>query len=131
MRERFREFMVGRYGPDQLNIVLFVCALAARLIATVSGLFLFSLLSYMLMIMAFFRMLSRNIQKRRAENDVFLRFWGPFRHKFRSYKDRAAGSREYKFFRCPNCKNMLRVPKGKGRIQVTCPKCGERFEKKS
>ena len=131
MRQRFREFMVGRYGPDQLNIVLFVCALASGLLATFTVIPLFSLVSYVLMITALFRMFSRNIAKRRAENDVFLRYWGPFRHKMRSYKDRAAGSREYKFFRCPNCKNMLRVPKGKGRIQVTCPKCGERFEKKS
>ena len=131
MRERFRNFMVGRYGPDQLNVALFIAALILEILGSLFRFFLFSLIAYALLIFAVYRMFSRNIVKRRAENDVFLRYWGPFRHKASGFKERMASRKDYKFFRCPNCKNMLRVPRGKGRIQVTCPKCGERFEKRS
>ncbi|MBQ5503975.1 MAG: hypothetical protein IIT95_02655, partial [Oscillospiraceae bacterium] len=72
-----------------------------------------------------------NIRKRRAENDKFIKYWWPFKTKAQNFFRRIKDSRKYKFFRCPSCKNRLRVPRGKGKIKVTCPKCGERFQKKT
>ena len=131
IRNWLRNFMIGRYGVDQLYIALFITSIVISLLSGIPGLGLLSILSYICLGYAVFRMLSRNITKRRRENDVFLRYWWPVRHKittkFRQFKSR----KTHKFFKCPGCKNMLRVPKGKGKIQITCPKCGERFEKKS
>ena len=78
-----------------------------------------------------FRFLSRNIAKRRAENDRFLMFWGPFKQKVRRSIQKFRDRKNYKFFHCPACRNVLRVPRGKGKIQITCPKCGERFIRKT
>ena len=123
--------MIGRYGPDQLYLALFILALILGVLATTFDLYFLLLVSYALLIFAIYRFFSRNIVKRRAENDVFLRYWAPIRLKIRRYRERLKSSKTHKFFKCPNCKNVLRVPRGKGRIQITCPKCGQRFEKKS
>jgi predicted RNA-binding Zn-ribbon protein involved in translation (DUF1610 family) len=87
--------------------------------------------SYVILALALFRMLSRNIPRRRAENDVFIRYWWPIRTKANRAVANVKHRKEYKFFECPSCGNTLRVPKGKGRLQITCPKCGERFIKKT
>ena len=131
MRRRFSDFMLGRYGPDQLYFALFVIAILLGLLSSITRFYILSLLSYLILIFARYRFFSRNIVKRRAENDVFLRYWGPVRYRFRRFKERLKSRKTHKFFKCPNCKNVLRVPKGKGKIQITCPRCGERFERKS
>ena len=130
MRDRLRNFMIGRYGPDQLCVAIFVVSLILRIISGTNG-GIVGIASYILLIYGFFRFLSRNIQARRRENDVFLRYWGPVRYKLKTAMNRFKSRKTHKFFTCPNCKNTLRVPRGKGKIQITCPKCGERFERKS
>jgi len=129
MREKFRNFMIGRYGPDQLYVALFAAAMAAGLLGSLTRLGFFMMLSYFILLIAVYRFFSKNILRRRAENDVFLRYLGPAKYRLRRTSERLKSSRTHKFFKCPNCKNTLRVPRGKGRIQITCPKCGERFEK--
>lgn len=131
IRNWLRNFMIGRYGPDQFYFALFIGALLFSLLSAIPGLALLSVISYALLIYAVFRMLSRNIAKRRRENDVFLRYWWPIRYKITSRVLRFKSRKTHKFFKCPGCKNVLRVPKGKGKIQITCPKCGERFERKT
>jgi LSD1 subclass zinc finger protein len=127
--------MIGRYGPDHLNTALIVVAVLFGLIgrtARLSSLFVFS---YLPLFLALFRMLSRNIPARRAENDRFLRFYWPIRTKVvgrvKNLSLRIKSRKTHKFFRCPSCRNLLRIPRGKGKVQVTCPKCGERFIKKT
>ena len=131
IRGWIRNFMIGRYGPDHLNIFIMITAMVLAVVSTLTGWPVLSFLSYALLIYATFRWLSRNITARRRENDKFLKYWWPvrqwFMHKYVRFKE----SKSYAFFKCPACKNTLRVPKGKGRIQITCPKCGERFEKKT
>ncbi len=127
----FRNFMMGRYGPDQLCFFTLALSFIFNLIAGIFGLWPLSILAYLLLIITLFRFLSRNVLKRRAENDKFIKYWWPFKTRVSSFFRRLKDSRKYKFFRCPSCKNRLRVPRGKGKIQVTCPKCGERFKKKS
>ena len=131
IRGWLRNFMVGRYGPDQLYIALFLFAVVLGIVANILGWNILSLFSYAALIYAMFRFLSRNIEKRRAENDRFLRFWWPVRQGISGRIKRLKSRKTHKFFKCPGCQNVLRVPKGKGKVQITCPKCGERFERKT
>lgn len=131
IRNWLRNFMVGRYGPDQLFIAIFTVAVILSIISRITSWGIVLLLSYAFLIYAMFRFLSKNLQKRRAENDRFLRFWWPFKTRVKNKIQQFKNRKNYRFFHCPSCKNMLRVPKGKGKIQITCPKCGERFIKKT
>ena len=119
----FRHFMTGRYGNDKLNTTILwagviACILGLFVKAPVIDLFL-TTFSYGLMIWALFRMLSRNTYKRYQENRKFLRLQ-------MRLKDR-----EHRYFNCPKCRQPVRVPKGKGKISISCPKCGEKFIKKT
>lgn len=119
-----RRFMEGRYGTDKLNMVILGCALAIVVVysffvpAGVVQLILWAL-SYALMIWAIFRSLSRNTYKRYEENRKFLRVVD-------QVKDR-----EHRYFNCPRCRQRVRVPRGKGKISISCPKCHEKFVKKT
>jgi len=123
--------MSGRYGPDQLNMALIVLGLILGIAADIAQTAFLSMLSYIVLVYVIFRFLSRNIAKRRRENDRFLRYWWPVRQKLKLQRDKFKLRKTYKFFTCPSCKETLRLPKGKGKIQITCPKCGERFVKKT
>ena len=126
-----RNFMAGRYGPDHLNTALIILSIAVSLIARLVNFSVLVYLSYLFLLLAVLRMLSRNIPKRRAENDRFLRYWSPVKQKCKRLFDKSKNLKTHKFFKCPSCKNNLRVPRGKGKLQITCPKCGERFIKKT
>jgi hypothetical protein len=136
MRNWLRNFMIGRYGPDQLYFFLFIlaviCLVVSRICAAIPALYLaFLFVGYALLVFALFRMLSHNIYKRRQENDRFLRFWWPIRQWFVNQHLRFKCRKTHRFFRCPSCRNLLRVPRGKGKITITCPRCGERFSRKT
>jgi predicted RNA-binding Zn-ribbon protein involved in translation (DUF1610 family) len=126
-----RNFMAGRYGPDHLNTALIIFALLLSFISRFAILSLLVYLSYLLIILTVFRFLSRNIQKRRAENDKFLRLYWPIKQKIKAFFSSLKSRKTHKFFKCPSCSNLLRVPRGKGKLQITCPKCGERFIRKT
>ena len=118
-----RSFMAGRYGTDRLNMVILCVGLAASLLSvffrsTPLNL-LFFVLSYGLMIWAIFRSLSRNTYKRYQENRRFLQI-------LNRLKDR-----QNRYFDCPKCRQMVRVPRGKGKISITCPRCHEKFIRKT
>ena len=119
-----RKFMAGRYGSDRLNQCLLGAAFVLILISAIGGrrvqwMSVLSLLAYVPLVWSIFRMYSRNIEARRRENAAYMRFW-------MRLKDR-----QNRYFRCPRCNQTVRVPRGKGRISIRCPKCGERFEKKT
>jgi len=122
-RSGLQRFMAGRYGTDRLNTVSLVVALTCSLLSTVfkggiPGLILWAL-SYLLMGLAIFRCLSRNKAKRYQENRRFLLFIDRIR------------DRKNRYFICPKCRQTVRVPRGKGKIAITCPKCRERFERRT
>ena len=123
IRTGLRRFMEGRYGTDKLNMLILGCALAIVIVYSFvpSGLVQLILwaLSYVLMIWAIFRSLSRNTYKRYEENRRFLRLC-------EQVKDR-----DNRYFNCPRCRQRVRVPRGKGKISITCPKCREKFVKKT
>ena len=118
-----RRFMEGRYGTDRLNMVILCTGLAASILSSllkVSGLnVIFWLLSYGLMFWAIWRSLSRNTYKRYQEN-----------RKFMQIVDRIK-DRQHRYFDCPKCHQTVRVPRGKGKISITCPRCREKFVKRT
>ena len=131
IRNFLRNFMAGRYGPDHLNVAMIVLSLVLYLLFVILHFVVLMYISYGILAFSVFRMLSRNITRRRAENDRFIRYWWPVRTKVSRSWSNIRHGKTHKFLKCPGCKNTLRVPSGKGKIQITCPKCGERFIKKS
>jgi len=131
-------FMYGRNGMDQLNRALFWAYLILWLVGgVVSGVLrsdllstLFSALTWILMVLIFFRMLSKNLYKRRAENQKWVNWWWGFKSRSAGAKARHA-DKEHKYFTCKNCKTICRVPVGKGKIIITCPKCRAQIEAKT
>ena len=129
--ESMRRFMYGRCGVDQLNIFLLVAAVILNLIALILSRIgksnaicallgmLVSLISYGFLIFYLFRFLSRNLEKRILENRRYL-----------TWKSRIL-DRQNRYYRCPNCKQTVRVPRGRGKICIKCPKCSEKFIRKS
>ena len=125
--------MLGRNGSDHLAVAF----MSASVIIYIFAIFIpvlrpwLSALSLLLMIYALFRMLSKNVDKRREENYRFVRLWQKQKASLSGARLRHAQSKEYKFFICPACKVRLRIPRGKGRIKITCVKCGRRFDGRS
>ena len=126
-----RRFMTGRYGGDRLSMVLLVLALILSFAASLTGLQILSVIGYAVIALCLFRMLSKNIVKRRLESDKFNKIMFPVISWFRMAKNRAINVKTFRYFTCPSCKTKLRVPRGKGSITITCPKCKTRFEKKT
>ena len=118
-----RSFMTGRYGTDRLNMAILGAGLVASLLSVVIAVqplnLIFWMLSYALMFLAIWRSLSRNTYRRYLENRKFLQI-------FDRLKDR-----QHRYFDCPKCRQMVRVPRGKGKIAITCPRCREKFVRKT
>ncbi len=128
-------FMYGRNGADQLCMAMILTALALNIV----NMFITNDLAYVILntlstaltVWMVFRMLSRNLPKRREENAKFLqKFWWPLKRRFGAAK-RQSQDKEHKYFTCPNCRTVCRVPRGKGKIVITCPKCRGEIHGKS
>lgn len=118
-----QNFMAGRYGTDKLNMLILSVGLAVSLLSVFVQYapvnLLLVVLSYGLMIWAIFRTLSRNTYRRYQENRRFLQIVGRVKDRNNRYLD------------CPKCRQMVRVPRGKGKISITCPRCHEKFIRKT
>ena len=127
--QKFQQFMYGRYGGDKFSLFLLVIAL----ILSVAGSFFWplALVADAIFLYVLFRMFSRNHAARQREYHAFLRFWTPVENWFKFQVTRFRERKYYKYFRCPRCKQRLRAPRGKGKIQVTCQKCHNVFVKKT
>lgn len=123
MRTGLQHFMSGRYGTDKLNMVILCtglfCSLLASFIPGVLFKLVLTIVAYAFMIIAIFRSFSRNVYKRYEENRKFLFF-------LQKMKDK-----QHRYYNCPRCHQQVRVPKGKGKISITCPKCREKFIRKT
>ena len=131
MRDFLRNFMRDRYGPDHLSIAMIVLSFVLSLLYGLFSLTPLLYLSYIIFALALYRMLSRDIYRRRKENDKFIRYWWPVKTKISRRVSSIKQRKTHKFIKCPGCKNTLRIPRGKGKLQVNCPKCGERFIKRT
>lgn len=131
-----RKFMYGRYGSDQLNIALIICSVVLmillRIVSALTGFIWIVYLDWLPIFWALFRMLSKNIQKRRIENEKFLKFWQPVQSRMKYSAEKFRMRKTYKYFNCPSCGAHLRVPRQGGKtLSVNCSKCGHRFSKKA
>lgn len=130
IRSWMTRFMAGRYGGDPLNLFLIALYLILYVVFLLTRLLIFELLGTVLLVVSLFRSLSRNLEHRRAENTRFLQLVRPIWRKWTGFRARAH-DKEHRYFKCPNCGQLMRVPKGKGRITVHCRSCGAAFEEKS
>ena len=130
MRDKLQRFMWGRYGNDRFNQFLMIVALVLMVLSFFGG-GLFYTLAFAVMIYAYFRMFSKNTYKRSAENQWYLQREMKVRGLVNKKKRELAQRKVYHIYKCPNCKQKIRVPKGRGRIAITCRKCGNEFVKKS
>ena len=123
IRSSLRSFMQGRYGTDKLNTTLLGIGCAIVLLSMFFGnsilKLVLTLLAYALMILSIFRSFSRNTYQRYQENRRYLMLLNRFKDK------------THRYYHCPKCRQPVRVPKGKGKIAITCPKCQEKFIKKT
>ena len=128
-------FMYGRNGSDQLNLALLTAYVAVLLAQALLGRIMavravLEAVSLALALAVLFRTFSKNLAKRRAENARFLNWWLPIKNRIAAARSRSQ-DREHKYFTCKNCKTICRVPVGKGKIEITCPKCGGKIIGKS
>ena len=131
MREKLRRFMQGRYGADQLSRFL----TAIGLVLIILNLFVHSnaivYLVMALLVYCYYRMFSRDYNRRYAENQKFLTWQNKIKYKVNNWKRNLADRKTHHIYKCPSCGQKIRVPRGKGKISVTCPKCRTEFQKKS
>lgn len=130
IRNKLQKFFYNKYGADQFGMMLVIIALVFSLLSTMTRIVLFSFVSIVLMIYEMYRMFSTNYVKRRIENDHYQQFVVVLKRRWKmivmNIKDRS-----YHYYLCPNCHQMVRVPRGRGKIVITCPNCKKEFEKKS
>ncbi len=131
IKNGFRGFMSGRYGTDQLGLTLLICGVVLSLLSGLVGLKILYYLGLAMYIWELVRMFSRSVEKRRAENQKFLELRRKSTTSVRQFFVRLKNSRKYKYFRCPQCKSRLRLPRKVGEVTVTCSKCQNKFKQKA
>lgn len=130
MREKFYQFMQGRYGVDILNTVLMVGSIIIFILNIFLGNVVLMFVGYAFWITVIFRMFSRNTYRRNQENETFMGFISPIT-RMRTLSKKRKQDPTHKYYRCPSCHQIVRLPKGRGKIVVTCPKCSNKFEKRT
>ncbi len=134
-QEKIIQFMRGRYGVDQLSNFLILSAVLIAIIGIFAKLSVLNVLCWGLMIVGYFRIFSKNTSKRYAENQKFLDKTYKIRSAYAKLKYRIKYGKQnadpYHIYQCKECGQKIRIPKGKGKIMVTCPKCKNQFKKYS
>ena len=130
-RAAVSRFMSGRYGSDQLNLTMVIGALIVTTIGSLTGVYFLTLAADALLLLAIFRMFSKDRYRRAHENQVYLEKTQKVRRAATEWVNRVKNSRKYHYYTCPKCKQRLRVPRGVGNITITCKQCGTKFDKKA
>ena len=125
-----RKLMYGRYGSDHLSFFLLFLYVVLIFISALPHMAWVSWLALAVLLWNLFQMFSRRIDRRRAENARFLALFGPFIRWFKMRRT-IHRDKDHRYFKCPNCGQYLRVPRGKGKITVNCRNCGASFEERS
>ena len=130
MFNRFRNILVGRNGVDALSVALMITGAVVTLILSFVRVRYIGLITYIPYILALLRIFSTNIEKRRKENEAFLRYITPW-VQYVQKKLRQKQDTTHKYYNCPGCNRTLRVPKGRGKIKISCPHCSREFTKRT
>ncbi len=131
IKNGLRNFMTGRNGADQLSLAMLIVGILFSLLTTITGIGIFNILSLVLFVLTIVRMFSRNVEKRRAENQKFLNLKNNFGSNSKQFLNRAKNAKKYKYFKCPQCNALLRLPRKVGEVTVTCGKCRHQFKQKA
>ena len=131
LRYKFARWMQGRYGADKFTRFLSFLLLGLVIVNLFVRSGILSLLAWAVIIYMYFRVFSKNISKRYAENQKYLAFRRKFTKKWDLLKKKWKDRKVYRYYTCKSCKQTIRVPKGKGKIEIRCPKCGNAFIKKT
>jgi len=124
-------FMEGRHGVDNLGMFTLIAGLVLSLLASLTGWPILSLAGLGLYVWTVFRMLSRNHEARLKENRKYIELTSGWKTKTRQTALRLKNSKEYKYFKCPQCRTLLRSRRGEGEKTITCPRCGKEFHQKT
>ncbi|MEM1483261.1 hypothetical protein V6615_00125 [Oscillospiraceae bacterium PP1C4] len=126
-----RRIMAGRYGTDQLSFAMLACCLLLMVLDRITGWRIFWVAEFAMLVLGNLRIFSRNISRRYQENQKFMQLWRPVQARLISTVDILKDSKTHRHFKCPSCGQKLRVPKGKGKISITCTSCRSQFVKKT
>ena len=130
-KDGVRNFMIGRNGADQLSMAMLIAGIVLSLLTSITKLAIFNLLGLVILVLTIFRMFSRNLEKRRAENQKFVNFRANFGTNAKQLTNRLKNMKKYKYFKCPQCGARLRLPRKVGEVTVTCGKCKNQFKQKA
>lgn len=129
-RDKMSRWMYGRYGMDQLNRCIMTITIICMVVTIFTRWNLFYWLAIVGIVLMYYRMLSKNIYKRSTENTKYLNATAGIRRSLARMKSRSR-DKSHCYFKCPSCRQTVRVPRGKGKISITCPKCNTEFIKKT
>lgn len=128
---RFFQGRYGAYGTDRLTRSCLAVALVLLVLSFLTPAGILYYVAIILLVYSYFRLFSKNIAARYRENEAYEKFTNRFLDFFRNFRDRFRQNKAYHIYKCPNCKQKIRIPRGKGRIEIRCPKCGNTFLRKS
>lgn len=131
MRQKMQQFMYGRYGFDELSRISLIVTIVFMAVSMFTKKTFFYVLGIVLLVYTYFRAFSKNTVKRQAENQKLLNLRYQARVKQEKRKNHREQKKIYRFYKCPECKQNVRVPRGRGKICITCPKCKKEFIRKS
>lgn len=123
--------MIGRYGVDQFNRFLLGLSVVLLLLSSIFGRGFLYFTSILVLIFSYYRIFSKNFSQRTKENNTYLYYNDKLVGLFKRGKNNTSQRINYHLYKCPKCKQKIRIPRGKGKIVITCPKCGTEFMKKS
>lgn len=129
--QKIREFMYGRYGMDWLSLALVIGGFVFYTLYVFTRFALLYFVSLVLYGIAIFRTLSKNTVKRRSENQKFLSIWYKIKNWWIGIRADFDELKAYKHFKCPSCGQKIRIPRGRGKVEIRCPKCSQKFVKKA
>ena len=130
-KDKMARFMYGRYGMDQLSSNLSLICLVLLIVTMFVRNNVIYMIALVGIVYTYFRVFSRNISRRSEENEKYLKFHYKVVGKLNKIKFRITDSKTHRIFRCPSCSQKIRVPRGKGKISIKCPKCRIEFIKKT
>lgn len=130
-KDKMARFMYGRYGMDQLSRNLSLICLVLLIVTMFVRNNVIYMIALVGIVYTYFRVFSRNISRRSEENEKYLKFHYKLVGKLNKIKFRITDSKTHRIFRCPSCSQKIRVPRGKGKISIKCPKCRIEFIKKT
>ncbi len=126
---KMQQFMAGRYGNDSFTLFLLIVSLIFTFFGNFRSLRFMYFIGIAIICYAFFRTLSKNYEARRKELNLYLRLFEKPRAELKLTANKIRDRKTHRYFRCKSCKTVMRVPKGRGKIEITCPKCREKTVK--